>query len=107
MLSQQALTANDANTARRVDHFQSLIFYSLRFSVCWKREIKCRPGAELRFYPDASTVTSDDLFANRKSHSRAGILAAMKPLENSEHLLGILWLNANAVIGHAEFPFTS
>src|SRR5208283_1042016 len=66
---------------------------------------KSRALARLRFDPNAPAVAFDDLFADGQPNAGAGILlAGVQALENLENPLGILRLDADAVVAHGKEP---
>ena len=55
--------------------------------------------------PDPAAVELDDLLRERQADAGAGVvLAAVQPLEDDEHLVGVLGLDADAVVRDAELP---
>ena len=57
------------------------------------------------FYPDSSAVSLNNFLAQRQANARSGIfLAGVQPLENHKYTLGILRLDANAVVFYDELP---
>lgn len=60
----------------------------------------------LRFHPDAPAVAFNNALAHRQTYASTGILAAsVQALENDENAIGILRIDANAVIADTEHPF--
>ena len=55
--------------------------------------------------PDSSSVILDDFLAQRQSDTGALVIVArMQPLEDDEHLLGVLAVDPDAVVGDSEVP---
>src|SRR5262249_13205569 len=63
--------------------------------------------SEFRFDPDFATVAFHDLLADREANPGARILTlAVQALEGDEDALGILRVDADAVVPDAEEPLT-
>ena len=72
--------------------------------VCRKSEAEGRPCPGRGFVePDTAPILLDDPLADRQAYSTSVVLlAAVEALENREDLLGIVRLNANAIIRYRE-----
>lgn len=58
-----------------------------------------------RVDPDGAPVELDDLLAHREADSAAGVgVLGVQPLEDHEHLVGVLRCDADAVVGDGEPP---
>lgn len=70
-----------------------------------EREVKFRSFAGFGFNPNIPAVLVDDFLAKRKPDARAGVIAAaMEAVENFEDLIGVLGVNADAVVNDREQP---
>ena len=74
------------------------------FEANRKAEIKRGAAAHIGFRPDAAAVAFHDFSCDRKSHACAFNLAAMQALEKAENSLGVLLLEALAVIRDRNDP---
>ena len=73
-----------------------------------QRKFEVGPLARLRFHPDTPSMTFDDLAADGQTDACAWVFnPVMQPLEGREDLLGVFWLEANAMILYAENPLRS
>ena len=69
--------------------------------MIWDSEVKGRPGAFLRLYPDLSLVPFRNFLANREAD--AGTLVSTDPVQTLEHLeyaLAMTWVNAYTVVAN-------
>src|SRR5579871_5771061 len=63
------------------------------------------PRLRPRLHPDLPAVALHDLFTDRQSDPRPGILIlVMKPLEDDEYLVEERWFDADAVIRYRYLP---
>src|SRR5947209_2114816 len=70
-------------------------------------EVKAAPPARFRFGPDAPAVALDHLFADGQPDARTRVLlAVVQALEDQENALGVLRLDADAVVAHPKEPVT-
>src|ERR1051325_5723130 len=70
-----------------------------------QREAEGRALARFRFDPDAASMAVYDFLADRQTHAVAGTLGArMEAAKDTEHLLGVLRLDANTVVADREHP---
>src|SRR5438876_10579894 len=69
------------------------------------REVERCPLSWAALRPDAPAMAFDNLLANRQANTRAGVLpAGVQALKDAKDTLGILRVEANAVILHREPP---
>ena len=62
----------------------------------------------MRLHPDAPAVTLHDLLADGQADACAGILfSGVQALEDDKDALGILGIDADAVVADGKDPFTS
>ena len=69
--------------------------------MIWDREVKGRPGAFLRLYPNLPLVPFRNFLANREAD--AGTLVLTDPVQALEHLeyaLAMTWVNAYTVVAN-------
>src|SRR6476659_7841592 len=70
-------------------------------------EAEFRSFPRFRLYPNTSVMPLDDALANGQTHSCAGQLASVQPLENAEDPIGILRVDPNPVVFNADCPLVS
>src|SRR5262245_38986872 len=64
-----------------------------------QRELEGGPRIRLRLRPDAAAVAHDDAVRDGQAHARALELArTVQPLEHAEQLVGVLHVEARAVV---------
>ena len=69
-------------------------------------EVECGPLSGLRFYPDFAAMALYNSLAKGQAYAGPGVfLFAMQALKDDEEALKILWVYANAVVAHREYPF--
>jgi hypothetical protein len=75
--------------------------------ACGERETESGSGIDFRLDPDPASMPLHNFLADSKSHSGAGVFAAMETLEDAKHLLGILGLDSDAIVFDRNQPFVA
>src|SRR5690349_15509101 len=83
----------------------TLLSPPLRAVHFWQGEKESGPITNSRFHPDAAAVALDDLFADGKPESGAGILmAGVQALENDKDAIKKLGIDPDAIVADVEGP---